>query len=118
MNREDLLKAITDRQPVGVELSFGKAYVMPLTRSQFDHCTELAAKLQKDMTAARAGGVRWYAIATAWVDEQGSQVLDPHSKEDRALFDTFKAGDTEKLFEAILESSSVTKEDRDFLSVG
>jgi len=118
MNREELLKAITDRQAIEVELSFGKAYVMPLTRSQFDHCSALAAKLQKDMTADRAGAVRWYAISNAWVDEKGSRILDPQSKEDRALFDSFKAGDTERLFEAILDSSTVSKEDRDFLSNG
>lgn len=118
MNREELLKAITDRKSIEVQLSFGKAYIMPLTRSQFDHAIELAAKLQKDMTANRNGAIRWYAISHAWVDENGQRVLDPQSKEDRALFDTFSAGDSEKLFEAILDSNNVTKEDRDFLSGG
>ena len=118
MNREELLKAITDRKPVQVELSFGTAYVMPLTRSQFDHCTELAAKAQKEMTANRTGAVQWYAVATAWVDESGAAVLDRQSKEDRALFDQFRADDATKLFETILDSSKVDKEDRDFLLGG
>ena len=118
MNREELLKAITDRTPLAVELSFGTAYVMPLTRSEFDHCTELAAKARKEMTANRTGAVQWYAVATAWVDEQGNRVLDRQSKEDRALFDSFRADDATKLFEAILEGSKVDKEDRDFLLGG
>jgi hypothetical protein len=109
MNREELLKGISNRQPVEVKLSFGVAKVMPLTRSQFDHCTELAAKMQKDMTANRAGAVRWYAISQALVDDDGKQIL---TRDDRDAFDSWSASDTESLFEAILDCSRVSEDDR------
>ncbi len=109
MNREELLKGISNRQPVEVQLSFGVAKVMPLTRSQFDHCTELVAKLQKEVTANRAGAVRWYAILNALVDDDGKPLL---TREDRDAFDSWAASDTEALWEAILDCSKVSEDDR------
>lgn len=118
MNREELLKAITNRQPIEVDVSFGKVKLLPLTRSQFDYMFELIGKLQKDMTANRNGAVRWWVLANSWVDDSGAKVLDANSKEDRELFDSFAAGDTEKMFEVLLDRSQVSKEDRDFFSKG
>jgi hypothetical protein len=116
MKREDFIAAMTARNPVQVNLSCGVAHVMPLTRAQFDKCTELAAKMQQDnMNPARAGALRWYAIKTAWVDESGNPIL---TDEDRDVFDKFSAADTERLFSKILDVSAVEKEDRDFLSKG
>jgi hypothetical protein len=114
MDREQMIAAMTARRPVAVQLSFGTAYVLPLMRSQFDKCTELASRLQKETTASRAGAVRWYAIKESWVDKDGVQIL---KEEDRDAFDKFSAADTERLFEKILDVSAVSKEDRDFLSV-
>jgi hypothetical protein len=118
MNREELLKAMTNRQPIEVEVSFGVVKLMPLTRSQFDYMFELIGRLQKDMTADRNGAIRWWVLANCWVDDAGQKVLEANSKEDRALFDTFSAGDTEKMFEILLDRSQVSKEDRDFFSKG
>lgn len=116
MNRETLLKAMTERQSIEVQLSFGPVLIKPLTRTQFDHMTELAAKWKDSkLSASRGSAVRWYAISSALVDESGTPML---TKEDRDAFDSFSALDSEALFEAIVGNSAASKEDRDFLAQG
>jgi len=113
MNREDLISKLTARQPFAVQVSFGEVLVKPLTRVQLDHMTELAAKFDKDRSASRNGALRWYAISNSLVDESGSLMF---TRDDRDLFDSMDARDTEAIFEAILSSSTTSKEDKDFLS--
>ena len=118
MDREQLIAAMTARKPIEVQLSFGTVHIVPLTRAQFDHCTELTLKFNNEPTAVRQTSLRWYMTATCLVDESGKKLLDVNSREDRATFDTWTAGDSEALTEAIVNSSRVSKEDRDFLLRG
>jgi hypothetical protein len=113
MNREDLIKKLTARQPFEVKVSFGTVLVKPLTRVQLDHMTELAAKFDKDRSATRNGALRWYALSNSLVDDSGELLF---TRDDRELFDSMDARDTEAIFEAILSSSTTSKEDKDFLS--
>jgi hypothetical protein len=113
MNREDLIKNLTARQPFSVKVSFGEVLVKPLTRVQLDHMVELAAKFDKDRSATRNGALRWFALSNSVVDENGSLVFQ---KEDRDLFDQMDSRDTEAIFEAVLSNSTTSKEDKAFLS--
>jgi hypothetical protein len=119
MKRDELLKKMAaSKGPEPVELSFGTAYVVKLNREQLDHATTLATLFSRKPSADRASGMSWFIISNGWVDEEGNKILDQNSKEDRELFKTFDAGDSQLLSDAIMNISRVSKEDRDFLGLG
>jgi hypothetical protein len=113
MKREDLLKAITNRETVELELSFGAVYVKPMTGGLWDRCVSMADRLKKDMSAKNNSDLRWFVIVNTLCERDGELLLND---DDRETFAAFNSKDRELIFEKALEISAASKEDKDFLA--
>lgn len=110
MDRSDFLTKIKHSSVSEVALSFGTVHIKPMTAWVRDRVEAAAAMAQEKKTAALLSDTRWLAIRNCLCDATGEPIL---TDDDRKQFGDWDSGDRETIFNAIMEVSKVTEQDRE-----